>query len=335
MATYKEIFGTDVEVVSSDPANPVTGQVWYNTTTQELKGYKQFIGNAWSTGGNLNTARRNLEGSGVKSAALVFGGDASGEVTNTESYNGTSWTEVNDLSTARSQMGACGTQTSSLTFGGYTGAAYVANNESWNGTSWTEVADLNNPSAANAGAGTDNTSALSFGGYSPTFTPSPPFASNRTESWNGSSWTSLADMNGVKNGLAGSGVQTSALGSGGFNYSPNITNESESWNGTSWTLISSLNTARYLFGGSGNDNTAGLVWGGAPSAIGNTELWNGATWTEVNDLNTGRQGVSSANGVSNTSSITAGGEESPAVAFSNKTEEWSSSSNTVKTISTS
>ena len=302
--------------------------------TEEWTGAGAPIG-AWSTGGNLNTARRNLEGSGVKSAALVFGGDASGEVTNTESYNGTSWTEVNDLSTARSQMGACGTQTSSLTFGGYTGAAYVANNESWNGTSWTEVADLNNPSAANAGAGTDNTSALSFGGYSPTFTPSPPFASNRTESWNGSSWTSLADMNGVKNGLAGSGVQTSALGSGGFNYSPNITNESESWNGTSWTLISSLNTARYLFGGSGNDNTAGLVWGGAPSAIGNTELWNGATWTEVNDLNTGRQGVSSANGVSNTSSITAGGEESPAVAFSNKTEEWSSSSNTVKTISTS
>jgi hypothetical protein len=40
MATYKEIFGTDVEVVSSDPANPVTGQVWYNTTTQQLKGYK-------------------------------------------------------------------------------------------------------------------------------------------------------------------------------------------------------------------------------------------------------------------------------------------------------
>ena len=75
MATYKEIFGTDVEVVSSDPANPVTGQVWYNTTTQQLKGYKQFIGNAWSTGGNMNTARGFLGGTGTQTAALAFGGN--------------------------------------------------------------------------------------------------------------------------------------------------------------------------------------------------------------------------------------------------------------------
>ena len=54
MATYKEIHGTDIEVVSSDPSNPIVGQVWYNTSTEQLKGRKQFIGNAWSSGGNLN-----------------------------------------------------------------------------------------------------------------------------------------------------------------------------------------------------------------------------------------------------------------------------------------
>ena len=54
MTTYKEINGTDITVVSSDPSNPVTGEVWYNTTTQKLKGYQQVLGNAWSTGGNLN-----------------------------------------------------------------------------------------------------------------------------------------------------------------------------------------------------------------------------------------------------------------------------------------
>ena len=57
MATYKEINGTDITVVSSDPSNPVTGEVWYNTTTQKLKGYQQVLGNAWSTGGNMNTGR--------------------------------------------------------------------------------------------------------------------------------------------------------------------------------------------------------------------------------------------------------------------------------------
>ena len=57
MATYKELHGTDVEVVTSDPSNPVVGQVWYNSTTEELKTRRQFVTNAWSTGGNLNTAR--------------------------------------------------------------------------------------------------------------------------------------------------------------------------------------------------------------------------------------------------------------------------------------
>ena len=70
MATYKEINGTDITVVSSDPSNPVTGEVWYNTTTQKLKGYQQVLGNAWSTGGNLgNTARQALD-AGTQTAAL-------------------------------------------------------------------------------------------------------------------------------------------------------------------------------------------------------------------------------------------------------------------------
>ena len=64
MATYKEINGTDITVVSSDPSNPVTGEVWYNTTTQKLKGYQQVLGNAWSTGGKFKYARQALGNAG-------------------------------------------------------------------------------------------------------------------------------------------------------------------------------------------------------------------------------------------------------------------------------
>ena len=39
MATYKGIHGGKIEVVSSDPSNPYTGQVWYNTSTNTLKFY--------------------------------------------------------------------------------------------------------------------------------------------------------------------------------------------------------------------------------------------------------------------------------------------------------
>jgi hypothetical protein len=56
MSTYKEIAGTNIEVLSSDPANPVEGQVWYNSTSNTVKA--NFINpGSWATGGALNTAR--------------------------------------------------------------------------------------------------------------------------------------------------------------------------------------------------------------------------------------------------------------------------------------
>ena len=98
MATYKEIIGTNIEVVSSDPSDPVAGQVWYNTTTDELKARQSFVGQAWGTGGALNTARQGLSGAGIQTAALAFGGSTpvGADFNNTEQYDGTSWTEVND-----------------------------------------------------------------------------------------------------------------------------------------------------------------------------------------------------------------------------------------------
>jgi hypothetical protein len=73
MATYKEIIGTDIQTVTTDPTE-VTGQVWYNSSTGELKTRNQFVGNAWSSGGNLNTARFGRGSAGIQTAALYFGG---------------------------------------------------------------------------------------------------------------------------------------------------------------------------------------------------------------------------------------------------------------------
>jgi len=39
MATYTTLNGTTVLVLASDPSNPVEGQIWYNTTSETLKGY--------------------------------------------------------------------------------------------------------------------------------------------------------------------------------------------------------------------------------------------------------------------------------------------------------
>ena len=63
-----------------------------------------------------------------------------------------------------------------------------------------------------------------------------------------------------------------------------------------WASGGNLTSAREQLGGSGIQ-TAGLVFGGNPSAL--TESYNGSTWTEVGDLSTGKaNGGPSSNGTS-------------------------------------
>ena len=127
MATYKEIRGTNIEVVSSDPSNPVTGQVWYNSTDNVVKGFYVNPG-AWATGGNLNAANYGSAAAGIQTAALDFGGlDTPAD---TESYNGTNWTELNNLNTGRNFLaGAGASNTAALAFGGNSGSNSGATEE--------------------------------------------------------------------------------------------------------------------------------------------------------------------------------------------------------------
>ena len=99
MAKYKQTKGSSVQNFSSDPANPIEGQLWYNTTSEELKVDAGTLVSSWATANSMGTARYGPAGAGTKTAALAFGGvtAASPAATITESYNGTNWTEVNDL----------------------------------------------------------------------------------------------------------------------------------------------------------------------------------------------------------------------------------------------
>ena len=75
MADYKTLHGTNIDTVSSDPDNPVKGQVWYNSTSKTLKG-RILSAAAWSSGGNLNTGRSLMGSAGIQTAALAVGGDS-------------------------------------------------------------------------------------------------------------------------------------------------------------------------------------------------------------------------------------------------------------------
>jgi hypothetical protein len=58
MTTYNETKGIKIQVLATDPSEIIEGQVWYNSTSNTLKVFKTFPGDAWSSGGNLATARQ-------------------------------------------------------------------------------------------------------------------------------------------------------------------------------------------------------------------------------------------------------------------------------------
>ena len=83
-----------------------------------------------------------------------------------------------------------------------------------------------------------------------------------TESWNGTSWTEVNDLNTARAEAAGCGTSTpAALCASGYNGTA-VTAVVESFNGTSWTEIVDLNTARQMIR-SGGSNTSAVVFGGA------------------------------------------------------------------------
>jgi hypothetical protein len=310
MTTYKEIYGTNVEVLSSDPTNPVTGQIWYNSTSQTLKGYALVAG-SWATAGPLNTARYTLGNAGTQTAALAFGGLTTPPTTITlvtESWNGTSWTtNPASLNTSRGYIGSCGaTNTAALAFGGAAvpGIPQVGDTETWNGTSWTEVNNMNTARYDVGGFGT-NTAAIAASGYS-----TAPVTN--VESWNGTSWTEVNDVNTARYGIGTAGIQTAGLIFGGFGGGT----ATESWNGTNWTIVNPLNTSSNERAGAGTQTSA-LGFGGNPQNT--NEAWNGTAWTSLNSLNVPRSNLAGV-GTSNTAALAFGGSQPPQIA---STELWS------------
>jgi hypothetical protein len=331
MADYKNIKGFNIQYLDSDPPNPIEGQMWFNSTTQTLKGAEVggITAGTWSSAGSLNTARSGGAGSGTTTAAITAGGISGTRLGNVELYNGSTWTETTDINQNRQVAGSStyAPNSATLIFGGdaFPVAPQSANTESWNGTSWTELNDLNTGRYGPGGLGASSSSALAFGGVGPGITAV-------TESWNGTSWTEVNDLNtGRYGGGAIGGTSTAGIYAGGFNTVQ--VNNVESWNGTSWTEIAEINSAKVDLRAAGIQ-TSGIVFGGETAGspvVANTEFWDGSSWTELNDLATARRNLSSGVG-SSSSALAIGGGTPPVTAA---TEEWTAPDILVKTFTTS
>jgi len=306
MATYKEIRGTQIEAVATDPSNPVEGQIWYNTTSNVLKGQSVTSTGSFASIPSLNNGRTNLAGAGTATSALVFNGyfppSPSPEASAlTELYNGSSWTEVNDANEKVIGGGGAGvSNTSALRWGGTHGPATgETETESWNGTNWTEVNDLNTGRDLIPSAGTGPATAIVFAGGRSSTKP-------KAELWNGTNWTEVNDMNSGKSAATCFGTSTAAIITAGAGGPDGAT---ESWNGTNWTEVNDLNTPRSQGWGCGASQSAGILMGGESPNRANVELFNGTNWSETTDIPAGRNNGAASKSGTTSSLLWAGGTE--------------------------
>ena len=312
MTTYKDIRGTHIKTVTSDPPAPVNGQMWYNSTTQIMKGFTENPAGAWSSGGNLNTARMISGGAGTRDTSLIIGGQTlTATIANTELYNGSAFSEVADLSDTRGAMGAGGTSTSAMCAGGESPGQSTAF-EYWNGSSWSNGPALNGARRYLAGSIESATAGIVHGGITPSSTP----GTGATELYNGSSWTEVNDLNNPRRSHCGAGTSTAGLAFGGYDGTTAL--YTESWNGSSWTELNDLSGPKG-WGGAFGTQTSALASQGTT-----VEDWDGTSWTSGTSNSTNKTNRS-GNGTTAAGMLT-GGEPQPSPA----TEEWTApATNTV------
>ena len=326
MAAYKDLVGQKITKVTSNPSEPKTGQMWYNSTAGKIRALG--VVEAWSSQGALLEARSSGAGFGVSTAAVYAGGQQppGPGAANTFEYNGSGWSTGGDLNTARMELGGttAGIETAGLCFGGNTAPGWngTGATEEYNGTAWTSVNNMATTVSSMGGSGIQ-TAAFSAGGRTPSNT-------NNSQEYDGTNWTNGNNINTTRQFLAGMGTQTAGIIAGGESPSGG-TNSAETYDGTNFTAAPNMGTARYRLSGSGSDSTACLVFGGRfnpPAADkAQTESFDGTSWTEKADLATARQQLSGNRGTSS-SAIAAGGLPPPA-AQTTDTEEFNISTNTI------
>ena len=311
MSEYKIIKGFKIQVVTSDPSTDL-GQVWYNSATDVLKYNGATASGAWTSGGNMGSARQKSGAAGTLTAGLAFAGNVPPLSAATEEYNGTAWGAGGAMGTARyaptNTIGA--SQTAALAVGGSNGSSDFNKTEEYDGTSWAGGGDYPISKQAMAGAGTQ-TAGLSCGGGGNLTTTNeyggsswtaggalgtgrltfsgcglltaglvfggtnPPPKSALTEHYDGTSWSG-GNLNAARSNHAACGIQTAALAMGG-DLAPTTTNLTEQYDGTCWAVETVSPTARY--GQVAGGTTAAAFLGGGSTGPANSALtfeWTGA-----------------------------------------------------------
>ncbi len=337
MSTFKEIRGQLIKKYTTNPTNPLEGQMWYNNTTGTLKVYRN-VGATWVSGPSTNNTGIQRQAMGPQTAntsAVLAGGTGAGMSppaswsADTETWDGTAWTVATSLTSGRRAFGSSSqTATASVVFGGYTGpwAGGGANlTEEWDGSSWTNSTNLATARVYLGGFGSQ-TSAVGAGGYI------PGGARTEVEEYNGSTWTTGTALPVAEYGGNGLGVSETA----GFIQYPTTaspTAVTKQYDGTSWTDAGTLNTVRNGAAMAGI-STAALAYGGLSPPGANTDVteeYDGSAWTTT-PATLVTATVANCSGFGTSTSAIRAGATVPTPAA---TEEYSNPLITTQTVTTS
>ena len=333
-------FGTSTAAISAAGTDSTTTAV------------EQWNGSAWTEVAELNTERARTGGTGTTTDGMVISGGPP-NTAKTENWNGSTWTEIADVSTARHEAGSGGTGTDAFIAGGYStttvntteeftfpdgefgylteGDIFLSRGTGLKGFqkgSGVPTGTFASGGALNTaryviGVCGVSTAAIGAGGDFYVGPPNSPSdrSGTKTESYNGSSWTEVNDMNNdVQGTYAASGTYTAALAKTNTDSPKSFI---ESWDGTSWTNAPDINSPR---GDSSipatGSQTATLLAGGyhnpsSPKSSDLVEQYNGSSWSEITEINSGR--YANRNVGTSTDNLVFGGYTST---YAGNTEIW-------------
>ena len=307
-------------------------------TTQEYNFTSDTITPAaWSSGGNMGTARYGGQyfGTGQTSQVAVGGSTATptSPTGNSETYNGTSWSEGNNMGTTRFNGAGGGTETAGVVATGRnplvnpSPQVVYGNTEEYDGTSYSENNDCPSAAYGQVGAGTQ-TALMICGGISP---PTFPPYNNTSFEYDGTNWTAGGAMPQRGQYMDGVGVTTAAVIFGATHSpSPNTTNTSLDYDGSSFSANNNMNNNH---GGQhsacGTTTSALVAGGGSPYAAGaGSETYDGTSFTTNAVL--AQVGQRGGKGTTTAGAIAVGGYGgSPGTQFLTATEEYNVGSTTV------
>ena len=181
------------------------------------------------------------------------------------------WASAGNLTQQRYRFsGGFGTATTAVMVGGVgvPGYAVQTSTEEYNGTGWTELTGMPTGTADASSIGTP-TAGMTVAGNS-------PGVSNKTQLWNGASWSVGNTLPWSAERVGSTGTQSSALATGGGGL-PGYTANSAEWNGTSWTLGNAFPGTASNLSMSGTQ-TAALGFGGGNPGNGTFE-YDGVNWS--------------------------------------------------------